>query len=366
MKRSIFPGALALATCTAALALGAFFWANAESNPAADTSASGASDAVATVVTTMPVAVTASRDVLAYGDVAPAKTQSITFARPGQLAELAVMAGQQVAKGVLLARLVGDPVAEAALVQARSASTLAEAEYKRAQDMRALQLATNSQVDTARKAAQDARSNLDAQQKLGVGGTVEVRAPFDGVVLSLSASLGDRLAAGAPVMLFGRTDKLRVNLGIEPAQRTSVHVGDTVKLAPLALSNEAAPAQWADGRVADIQDVVDPRSQLLNAQVDILPGKAAEVLVPGVRVSARIQTGTEPGWSLPRPAVLTDDRGGYAFEVVGDVAHRVAIQTVSENPDTVIVKGPLSAQTPVVSLGNYELSDGMKLAEQRQ
>lgn len=346
------------ATCAAGWYL---FHASA---PAPQAAAVDVSAAVSTVVAKQAVV---STTVAAYGDVAPGQLQSISFPRAGQLAELLVVAGQRIRKGQVVARLIGDPATEATYRQAEYALSLAEGEFKRVESLFTLQLATTSQVEIARKAVKDALANQYAQQKLGGGQPIaDVLSPFDGVVIALNAAQGERLAAGAPVAQVGRIDRLKVNLGIEPAERYRVQVGNPVELTVMQMGSTAAgltttPTKQS-GKINAIQDIVDPKTQLVSAAVDIAEGSSIS-LVPGMRMSALIKTGEQNGWVVPRQAVLKDDQGAYLFQVQAGIAHRVAVVQQAEQGQELSVSGPLNANLPVVSLGNYELSDGMKVRE---
>lgn len=325
---------------------------------------------VATVVTALAVKTRAPVEVLAWGDIAPAQTLAVSFSRPGQLADLSVIVGQRVAKGARLARLAADPSATAALEQARSASALADGEVKRTQELFALQLATSSQVDTVLRVMKDARSALDAQQALGIGSAAnEATAPFDGVVLALTATQGDRLAAGAPVLQLGRADRLRAMLGLEPSALAAVHLGDTVTLIPSATQStfvsSAKGVLSFQGRITSLQGLLDPKTQLINAVVTLSPD-VAPLLVAGMRVQARIITAYQDGWSLPRQAVLTDDHSTYIFTVTDKMAKRLDVQKLSQGIENVVIGAPIAETTRVVSIGNYELTDGMSVIEKKQ
>jgi RND family efflux transporter MFP subunit len=344
--------------------------------PAQDVVASIAS--VAAVRTRVPVSVTA------WGDVAPAQSESMSLPRAGQLVALPVVVGQRMRKGAVLARVAGDPASETAYLNAQSAWKLAQGESQRVQALFKLQLATVSQVEAARKTEQDAQAALDALRKTGAGaGESAVTAPFDGVVTALNAALGDRLAANAPILQLGRVDTLRVNLGIEPARRAAVHVGDPVSLTALpsqpagdsatgatgatgaaasAVSAVSPPPASAVGSVASLQDLVDPKTQLVNAVVQV-PAASAGALVLGMRVQAGISTGSVDGWLVPRLAVLNDSQGDYVYQVRDGAAHRVGVQPRAEVHGQVAVDGAIDAALPVVSLGNYELKEGMKVRE---
>lgn len=62
---------------------------------------------------------------------------------------------------------------------------------------------------------------------------------------------------------------------------------------------------------------------------------------------------------MPRSAVLRDSQGAYVFQVRDGKAHRVTVQTGLERDGLIAVQGAFAATEPVVSLGNYELQDGM-------
>jgi RND family efflux transporter MFP subunit len=346
----------------ALLALGAFLWARAGAHVA---KTPPADEVVASIQSTLPVHTTVPTTVSAWGDVAPAQSQSLSLPRAGQLIALPVVVGQRVRVGAPLARVASDPSSDTGYLNAQNALKLAAGERQRVEALFGLQLATASQVETAKKTELDARNALDAQRKTGVGiGDATVTAPFDGVVTALTAALGDRLAANAPILQIGRVDRLRVNLGIEPTRRDSVHVGDAVSLAalPPRPDDDGKAAAAAEGRIASVQDLVDPKTQLVSAVVEVAAASAGS-LVLGMRVQAGIVTGHVEGWLLPRLAVLKDDQGEYVYRVRAGLAQRVGVQSRTEVRGQVVVDGPLDAATPVVALGNYELQDGMKVRE---
>jgi membrane fusion protein (multidrug efflux system) len=364
MKRTHIATAAAAAGAVVLLALGGFLMTRvgASTGPAPAQQDAGV---VASITSARAVRTTVPITVTAYGDVAPAQSETLSVPRAGQLVALPVVVGQRVRKGTPLARLTADPASETSYLAAQTALKLAQGESQRIQSLFRLQLATVSQVETARKAEQDAQSALDAQRKLGGGSeSSTVTASFDGVVTALTAALGDRLAANAPILQLGRVDQLRVNLGIEPAQRYRVHVGDAVDLIALQShpATDSTRAPTATGRISNVQDLVDPKTQLVNAVAQVPPA-AAGPLVLGMRVQAVIATGQADGWLVPRLAVLNDDQGDYLYQVRDGVAHRLGVKRRTEVNGQAVVDGALDAALPVVALGNYELQDGMKVTE---
>lgn len=296
----------------------------------------------------------------AFGDVSPERTVAISSAYPVQITQLLVVQGQSVNKGSPLALLRSDPTAVLGYQQAQSANTLAQAELKRTKELLSLQMATQSQLDTAQKNAQDAQASLMAQRKLGGGNASDtLLAPTNGVVLVLSAAQGDRVAAGAPIMQFGGTDSLKVLLGIDPSNRATIKKGSSVTLA--TLSN---PAQTTQASVSEVQNLLDPKTQLINVVVT-LSDAAAKRFIPGMRVRAEIATGQQQAYEVPRQAVLSDAQGSYLFQVKQHKAVRINVHSLIDNGATLGVSGKLDPAAPLVVLGNYELKDAMLVRESK-
>ncbi len=293
-----------------------------------------------------------------FGEVATGKVEALSFAQAGQLEEIAVVAGQPVHRGDLMAKMVSDPTSQIAYAQAVTAVGFAQRELRRNHELLALQLATQSQVDTAEKQLQDAQASLAAQTKLGgAQESARLLAPFDAVVMATPVGQGERVQAGAAVVQLGHSDTLRVQLAVEPAQSTLLHVGMPVAIAAVQDSSRAVSAS-----ISAIQNVVDPKTQLVSAIVVLPSGKHAQLL-PGMHVQAVIQLGKRVAWSVPRQAVLTDDKGAYLFQVAGGKAQRVDVNKLVETGALFGVEGKLDPQLPVVVLGNYELEEGMAVRE---
>ncbi|BBP05988.1 hemolysin D [Sulfuriferula plumbiphila] len=288
-----------------------------------------------------------------YGVVSPdtRSLQNINLPRAGQVVSLLVNAGQVVKKGTPLLEFGTGPDAALSYRQASVAVRFAASEVTRIEQLVGQQLATQSQLAAAQKTWANAQAALQAQQKMGNGRSQErVAAPFDGVVVSISAAQGDRLAAGAPVLQLARAGGQRVVLGVEPEDVMRVRPGMAVSVA--SVFNEARRVM---GRVAQVFGMINPQTQFVDVLVEVPNGG----LIAGTRVRAKIQLGQQPAWVVPRSAVLRDAQGAYLFQVQAGKAHRVKVHTGLEQGGMVAVSGAFNPGQPVVSLGNYELQDGM-------
>ena len=296
--------------------------------------------------------------VTAFGDVMTGQVVAISFPRAGLVSRLLVVPNQSVKSGTALATLTSDPNAKLAYIQAASAVDFSRGELRRHEELFSLQLATQSQVDGARKAVQDAEANLAAQQQLGGDvGTATVAAPFNGVVIAVNVAEGDRIQPGAAILQLGHTDVLRVQLGVEPDDAHFVRLGMRVTLSPVSDFTKIVSAS-----IEENQGIVDSKTQLVDA-VTTVPAARATFLVPGMHVRATITVGQHLAWAVPRAAVLTDANGAYIFQVASGKARRVNVTTSGESQGMVAVSGTIDAQLPVVVVGNYELTDGMQVRE---
>ena len=300
---------------------------------------------------------TMSETLSGYGVVSPdtRSLHTVSLPRPGRIASLSVSAGQVVKRGQVLLEFATGSDATLAYLRAREQLKFARGELARTGQLLAQQLATRSQLAAAKKALGEAEAALSAQQKIGADQALErVAAPFDGVVTRVTAGAGERLAAGAPLLTLARGGKSSVLLGIEPDEVARVQPGMTVEVAPVFDGGRSLT-----GRVAQVFGAIDPKTQFVDVLV-ALPGAA---LMPGTQVHAAVQLASKPEWVVPRSAVLKDARGAYIFQVQKGRAHRVEVTTELEQAELVAVHGAFDPKLPVVSLGNYELHDGMAVRE---
>lgn len=304
------------------------------------------------VQTAMPVRQIFHNYVEAYGTLTgdTRRAQALTLPQAGQIVAAEVTPGRRVHKGQPLLRIATDPSTVSAYQQAVNTADQARAELARTQRLHDEKLATNSQLDAARKALADAQSALTAQAKLGGAQAITtLDAPADGLVTALDVQLGERVAAGAKLVEFTPQGGLAALLGVEPEQAARIHPGMIASLH--AVYGNAA----LQGNVVSVADAVDPQSHL----VEVLAAIADPAgLAAGSALSGKIAVAQFQAWAVPRNALLNDERGDYVFQIEHGKAKRVDVQVVAPAGDPVGTNGKLDAHAPVITLGAYELSDG--------
>ncbi|MFM0557264.1 efflux RND transporter periplasmic adaptor subunit [Paraburkholderia sediminicola] len=353
-----------IATYAISLACAALMSAGVHAAGAASASSGddAADRAVVSVQTVRVQRAVIAQPVRAYGIVAASASNVTTVNLPyiARIVQMRVQAGQSATRGTPLFVVQADPAAVLASAQAKSAVTLAQGELARTQSLYDKGLATQSQLSTARKAAEDAQQALAAQNQTGVAsGNKIIAAPVDGVVLQVSAAQGDQVQPGAAILQLaggnGKDARANVVLGVEPSDIPTVHTGDAVTLHGLSTSLAKAAA---DGHVVLVGAAVDQQSQLVNVGANVPLGQSA--FIPGTRISADIATRSGTHWVVPRAAVLKDDKGAYVFQITPqNKARRVAVVTEVESGDRYGVDGYIDGSQGLVVSGNYELKDGM-------
>jgi RND family efflux transporter MFP subunit len=294
----------------------------------------------------------------AYGSVktAPQQLRDVVAAHAGEVADIQVLVGQRVHAGDALLTLTAAPENMAAYAQAQSAASFAHSSLERTQNLFKEKLATREQLADAERSANDADANLAAQKALGGDEPRSVlRAPVDGVVSAIPVHKGERVAENTLLLSFEGGADAYAELGVNPEDAAEVHAGMAVMLKPVFGNGATVQAS-----VAQVAGRVDDTSGLVNVSVKL---PAAARLMPGAAVNAQIVLHAAKTLAVPRSALLQDDAGAYVFIVKDKAAHRVNVQAGSDDGEWVGVSGALHAGDRVVTLGNYELQDGMAVRE---
>jgi membrane fusion protein (multidrug efflux system) len=291
-----------------------------------------------------------------FGLIGSAPSAEATSAAPYDcvIRKINVGVGAPVSAGDVLMEIDPSPDTKLQLDSARSLQAMADKTLAATQERYDLKLATNQELLAAQQAADDARFKLASLTARGLGGDGKVVASAAGVVSKLDLSAGSFVAAGTLMVAVAAGDRLEARLGVEAADIGRVNPGQAVVLVS-ANRPDAAP----------VQSVV----RVAGGAIDATTG-AAEVRVPlpagaplfvGEHVSATIELKKETSaFVVPRSAVLPDG-GKFVLFTVRDgkaVRHEVKVGITSGNA-VEVTGADLAAGDAVVTLGNYELDDGM-------
>src|ERR1700726_2366932 len=299
------------------------------------------------------------RTVQGYDTVATSEDAviGVSFLHPGQISRLRVRPGEVVKAGEVLLELSTDPSATLGYQMAVAALGFAKRDFERTKTLLAQHLATNAQLAAAQKAVEDAMAAVEVQRKLGNDRSTEViTAPFNGYVTALTAALGDRVQPSTTVLNLAPTDRGQATVGLQPEDAARVQTGMAAEVVPVF-----TPDSRLSGVVRGAPGTINPATKRVDVWVELVA--AEQELVPGTAVSVEIVLEQHTGWIVPRDAVLHDGKGDYMFQVTGSKAERVPVRTGIEMDKYTEILGPIDTKRPIVTVGNYEVQDGMAVRE---
>jgi HlyD family secretion protein len=242
--------------------------------------------------------------------------------------------------------------AEAARDEATAAVESAEAAVRQAE---AMIVKSEADRQAAEARATVAEANL-AEAKTMLGYT-ELRAPFDGVVISRAVDPGHFVqppgGAGAkPLAAVARTDRMRVSIDIPEMEARFVDVGD-----PVVLRVQANRGAEIQGEIARISWSLDAGNRSLRAEVDVPNDDAT--LRPGMYATAVIELDrrAEP-LTLPATAIVANGGQPTCMVVEEGQAQRRPVETgLRVGPDVEIVSG-VSEASEVIAVRPEGVAEG--------
>lgn len=315
-----------------------------------------ADGAPSVLVTTTPMREgSLAKMVTAYGTVIslPSARHMVSAHAAETVSDVYVHAGDEVAAGAALLRLVPGAQTAAAFAQARSALRDADQQVARTRQMLAQHLATSQQLASAVKAQSDARVAFEALKTQGAGGAQVLKAPFRAIVVRVQAAPGSLVTAGTALVELENPNSLTLRVGVTPPEARLIQPGNSAAITALA-GHEAL-----QGTVTRRESLIDPATGLVLVDV-ALP---ADHLFPGEAARAAITVGTVRGYVVPHSAILVDDQGKpYVVQADGKTARRVPVRVAGTHGDEDAIHGSaLKADQPLVLTGNYQLEDGMRI-----
>ena len=309
------------------------------------------------LVEVVTVKVTRMNDIMTvYGTVeyAPEQSQVLNVQGDGIVTKVMVAAGQRVHKDQALLELSVTANAHTEFENAQIAVNFAEKDLLRLKGLRARQLATNLEVQTAEETLARAQSALrNVLKREGNTPIRTLRAESNGVIDQVNVHQGEIAAAGTPLIRLVKGDQLRVRLGIEAEDLPSLKEGLPVNVSPLN-----SVTQSSKGHIQQIYLQIDPKTRLAEAVVGL---PVAPGLLPGAVVRGEIILGQHTVLVVPRNAVLSKNGHNYVFVAKNGRAVLTWVDSGRDNGNSVEIRRGLNAGDMVVTVGNYELEHGMLL-----
>ena len=289
---------------------------------------------------------------------------AVGAALPGRVAAVLVRAGEVVKAGTPLLTIDSADAAagRAALDQAATRLVSAENMFKRQTEM--VQKGVGLEIDRQEAEARlkEARAEHDRARHaasligFGQGNRITVRAPSDGVVITIRAAVGASVAPGGdPLLELGDPSRLQVVAQVPEGELRRVAVGQEGEVELPALAARVA------AKVESFSPRVDPDSR--RAQLYLALAKRTEGLRAGMLAQVNLQVTAEEGLSVPTAAVLIKDgkrRVVYVERPDGTFEAR-DVQTGQNRDGRVVILEGLKAGERIVVQGTLLLDTQAEL-----
>jgi membrane fusion protein, multidrug efflux system len=299
---------------------------------------------------------TITEKVIVYGSVVaqPGKTHSVSIAFETRVRHILVAPGQFVQENDPLIEVELSPGAQVQFQQAKNAAEAARKELKQTQDRFNLKLATNQDLSAAEKTARDAEAQLTALQRAGAGGDNRIHSDIAGVIAKVDAQDGQIVPPGGPLVEIVAENEIEVKLGVEPEDLSAVQEGAPITIFPV---NDPTATQ-VEGSIRLVTRRIDPTTRLVDVYVALPKGTK---LLLDQYVRGEIQRVEENALVVPRSAVLPNESREFkVFTVANNMALTHTVKIGAENPrEMQVIADDLHPGDSVVTVGNYELEDGM-------
>jgi len=325
----------------------------------------------------------------ATGYVVAQRKAAISSKATGRLEWLGVAEGSRVKAGDLIARIDDRDVlaqsqsAEAAVRAARANVRQAEVErenaqveFGRNQELVGKGFISKSALDTAKARFDRAKAAVaSAQANLNVAianarnaqvavDYTEIRAPFDGVILSKSANVGDLVTpfsnatdSKGAVVSMADMSTLEVEADVSEASLAKVHVGQ-----PAEIVLDALPDTRFRGQINRMVPTVDRAKATVMTKVKfdnidprVLPEMSAKVSFLSQEVTPEQQ---KPLMAVAKDAIVERNGKSVVFVVRDGRAVAVPVTKGTAIGDTIAISGELKTGEKVVDKPSPKLASG--------
>ena len=275
----------------------------------------------------------------------------MAFKYGGTLQSLNVKEGSAVRKGQVLAR-VSSPQMESTRRSAQATLEQAQDAYnrlKKVYDNGSLpEIKWREMVADLEKA----QAALDLANAMLADNTVA--APFDGIVASVNAEIGENIAPLKPVIRLINTKGMAVKISVPENEIAKVQVGDTAEVVIPALGDKCL-----NGKVTEKSLTASLLTH--SYPVKVLIEQPDNELAPGMIGKVVLKADASKGIVVPANAVLINQEGKFVWVAKEGRATRQSITVSGYSGNGVVVGEGLKTGDIVIVEGYQKVSEGMKV-----
>jgi len=271
---------------------------------------------------------------------------------PGEVVEILVEEGDNVAQDQVLARLDGERL-RLELNVARANLEKAEREYARMVNLHERGLISSAAFDGLRFGVDELKAAYELK-KLAYDYT-NIRAPIGGVVSTRDIKLGQHLAVGDAAFRVTDTRELVAHLKIPQSELARISAGDSAEIRV-----DAMPARKFRARIERISPTIDARNGTFRATAYVDNGTG--LLAPGMFGRFEIAFEKhEDALTVPSNAIVTEDEQTVVYVVSDGAAIRRVVSVGIEYDGYVEILNGIDEADHVVVTGLAGLRDGSRV-----
>ncbi|MCA9520407.1 MAG: efflux RND transporter periplasmic adaptor subunit [Myxococcales bacterium] len=296
----------------------------------------------------------------ALGTAVPWLAKKHVYSLPFECRVLTVQVtkGQLVAQHALMLSVKPSLAAQLTLQQATNEYNTALALERLARQRAKLKLALRTEVIAAQSLLKQKELILRSLKAQGLRRRqIEIRTVSQGMIHEVGGHVGQLIPSGSSLVEVLDGDHILIRFGVESRQLSRLKPGMPVRLTRIHDSHHRPIA----AKITAITQTLDPTTRLV--AVLALPEKTAGLALNDF-VEVRVVTASHIGLLVPKSALLPHSGGYRLFTVVNGHAKAHRVTKGLENAKVVEVIGAgINVGDRVVVLGNYELTDGMRVIE---
>ena len=287
----------------------------------------------------------------AEGQALPDRDTVLRAETSGDVAEVLVTKGQDVAAGDVIARL--DSAGNIADAN-RAAEELVQAqrEFDNAEALLERGVATQDRVTQARAGLASAQAQVIAVQQ--AADALTITAPFDGRIETLDLDVGEFVSAGAEIGRLVDITPLTVAIQVAQQSLTRLSVGQSAKVRFITGEERDGTVTFVGTSAASETRTFLTEIQVLNEDRAIPAGISAEVVIPTGEVTAHFMS----------PSIVSLDTEGILGVKTVDDENTVSffpIQVVKAQIDGIWVTG-LPQSVDIITVGQGFVNVGETVA----
>lgn len=279
------------------------------------------------------------------GRLRAAQAVSLSSEIAGVLVELAVVEGDKVEAGALVARL-DDAVPQAALREAEVALADAERELALARTLQERQIGPAERIRQLEAQVATTAARVDAAQA-NLAKT-RIMAPFPGRLGLRQIDAGAWVAPGTPIIELTRLDPIELVVAVPSIHLGRLRVGQAV-----TATSPAFGEQTFTGQLRVIDPRVDPASASITCVAEF--ANPEEMLRPGLVVDAGVVLEQRQGVRVAEAAVELRGASSVVYVVADEKAVRRPVVLGARGPGWVEIREGVAGGEAVVVRGLQSL-----------